>query len=99
MLPVVLSPEARAEFDEAFDWYEQQRAGLGVDFVARVQEVFDRISDSPEFYEQVFLNVRRGIVHRFPYLVLYQIEENQVLVLAVFHSKRDPKIWQTRTRM
>ena len=43
-LPVVLRPEARAEFDEAFDWYEQQRSGLGVDFVTQVQEVFDRIS-------------------------------------------------------
>lgn len=40
-LPVVLRPEARVEFDEAFDWYEQRRLGLGVDFVAQVQEVFD----------------------------------------------------------
>jgi plasmid stabilization system protein ParE len=43
-LPVVLRPEARAEFDDAFDWYEQQRPGLGVDLVAQVQEVLDRIS-------------------------------------------------------
>ena len=37
-LPVVLRPEARVEFDEAFDWYEQRRLGLGVDFVAQLQE-------------------------------------------------------------
>ena len=96
MLPVVLRPEARAEFDEAFDWYERQRHGLGEEFTARVQEVFDRIADTPEAYEQVLLGVRRGIVHRFPYQVLYQVEERQVLVLAVFHGKRDPKIWQAR---
>lgn len=47
-LPVVLRSEARAEFDEAFDWYEQQRAGLGVDFVAHVQVALDRISATPE---------------------------------------------------
>ena len=43
-LPIVLRQEARAEFDDAFDWYEQRRPGLGVDFVGQVQEVFDRIS-------------------------------------------------------
>jgi hypothetical protein len=46
-LPVVLRDEASTEFDEAFDYYEAQRAGLGVDFVARVQQVFDRISANP----------------------------------------------------
>ena len=55
-LPVVRRPEARAEFDNAFDWYEQQRPGLGV----------------------------------------YKVEPQQVVVLAVFHSSRDPKIWQAR---
>ena len=43
-LPVVLRRQARAEFDEAFDWYEEQRAGLGIEFAARVQAAFDRIS-------------------------------------------------------
>jgi hypothetical protein len=47
-LPVVLRSEARAEFDEAFDWYEQQRPGLGLDFAAQVQEVLDRIGATPE---------------------------------------------------
>jgi plasmid stabilization system protein ParE len=96
MLPFALRPEARAEFDEAFDWYEQQRPGLGVEFADSVHEVFDRIADMPQFYEQVFLEVRRGIIHRFPYQVLYQIEEHQILVLAVFHGKRNPKVWQAR---
>jgi plasmid stabilization system protein ParE len=95
-LPVVLRSEARAEFDEAFDWYEQQRPGLGVDFVMRVQEVLDRISAMPELYEQVFQDVRRGVVRRFPYSVFYKVETDQILVLAIFHSKRDPSIWQAR---
>ena len=95
-LPVVLRPEARAEFDEAFDWYEQRRPGLGADFVAQIQEVFDRISTTPELYAQIFHDVRRGVVRRFPYSVFYKIESQQVVVLAVFHSNRDPKIWQER---
>ena len=95
-LPVVLRPEARAEFDDAFDWYEQQRPGLGVDFVGQVQEVLDRISATPELYAQIFQDVRRAVVRRFPYSVLYKVEPQQVVVLAVFHSRRDPKIWQAR---
>jgi len=95
-LPVVLRPEARAEFDEAFDWYEQQQPGLGVDFTTHVQEVLDRIGATPELYAQVFQEVRRAVVRRFPYSVFYKIEPQQVVVLAVFHSRRDPKIWQAR---
>ena len=95
-LPVVLRPEARDEFDEAFDWYEQQRSGLGVDFVAQVQEVFDRISATPERYAQIFQDIRRVVVQRFPYSIFYKIESQQVVVLAVFHSRRNPKIWQAR---
>ena len=43
-LPVVLRDEVQAKFDEAFDYYEGQQAGLGVDFVVRVQQVLDRIA-------------------------------------------------------
>jgi plasmid stabilization system protein ParE len=95
-LPVVLRPEAQAEFDEAFNWYEKQRPGLGVDFAAHVQDVLDRISASPELYAQVFQDVRRAVMRRFPYSVFYKIEPQRVVVLAIFHSSRDPKTWQAR---
>jgi plasmid stabilization system protein ParE len=71
-LPVVLRPEARAEFDEAFDWYERRRPGLGVDFVAQIQDVFDRISTTPELYAQICRDVRRGVVRCLPYSVFYK---------------------------
>ena len=71
-LPVVLRPEAQAEFDEVCDWYEQRRPGLGVDFVAQIQEVFDWISTTPELYAQIFRDVRRAVVRCFPYPVFYK---------------------------
>jgi plasmid stabilization system protein ParE len=95
-LPVVLRPEARAEFDDAFDWYDGQRPGLGAEFAGLVQEILDRIAHRPHLSEQVFPTVRRAVVRRFPYSIFYQVEPHQVVVLAVFHSKRDPKIWQAR---
>jgi plasmid stabilization system protein ParE len=95
-LPIVFRPEARAEFDEAADWYEQQRAGLGADFIARVQEALDRITANPLLHQVVYQDVRRAVVQRFPFSVYYQVEPGQVVVIAVFHGRRDPAIWQGR---
>jgi plasmid stabilization system protein ParE len=95
-LRVVLRPEARAEFDDAFDWYERQSPGLGVDFVAYVQEVFNEIEMRPAVHAGIFSGVRRAIVRRFPYSVFYRFEPEQVVVPAVFHSKRNPGIWRDR---
>jgi plasmid stabilization system protein ParE len=95
-LPLVIRSRARAEFDEAFDWYEQQRAGLGIQFAESVQAVFDNISAMPEQHAPIFRDVRRALVRQFPYSVMYRIRGGRVVVLAVFHNKRDPDIWKSR---
>jgi plasmid stabilization system protein ParE len=53
-LPIVLRDEARAEFDEAFDWYEAKRAGLALEFVAEIQKVFDRIAANLLAHQEVY---------------------------------------------
>ena len=88
--------EAQDEFDEAFDYYEGQQPGLGVDFAAKVQEVFNRIGTNPQLHAVVFADVRKAVVARFPYCVFYRAEPIRVQVLAVFHNRRDPSIWQGR---
>jgi plasmid stabilization system protein ParE len=93
---VVLRDEAQAEFDEAFDWYEAQRAGLGVEFMAEVQKVFDRIAANPLIHRAVLADIRKGVVRRFPYCVFYRPHIDRVEVIAVFHTSRDPSIWQSR---
>jgi plasmid stabilization system protein ParE len=95
-LPVVLTPEAQAEFDDAFDWYENQRPGLGTVFAERVQDALDRISANPQLHATVFKDIRKAVVQRFPYSVYYRAETSRVLVIAVFHGRRDPSIWQAR---
>src|SRR3954468_21202499 len=95
-LKVVLRRQARAEFDEAFDWYESQKPGLGAEFAEHVQAVFDRISAMPELHAVVYRDIRKALVRKFPYSVFYRIKPGRVIVLAVFHGKRDPNIWKTR---
>ncbi len=96
-LPVRLLPEARAEFDDAADWYEQRRPGLGVDFIARVRVVLDQIAANPQLHAAVYGDVRKAVVPQFPYVVLYREDPAEVVVIAVFHTARDPSVWQSRT--
>jgi plasmid stabilization system protein ParE len=94
-LPVVLTPEAAAEFDKAADWYEQQ-AGLGSAFTAAVRTVLDRIGGTSLLHQVVFRDIRRGVVRRFPFSVFYRVDADRVTVIAVFDNRRDPSIWQGR---
>lgn len=95
-LPVIFRPEARAEFDDAYDWYENQRAGLGEAFADQVQLVLDRIAAALGIHAAVFGNVRKAVVVRFPYCVYYREEATRLRILSVFHTSRDPRIWQGR---
>ena len=95
-LSIRLVPEARAEFDDAANWYEQQQVGLGQDFVARVRQVLDRIATDPQLYAPIYGPVRKASVSRFPYIVLYREEPGEVVVISVFHTSRDPSTWQAR---
>lgn len=87
---------ARTEFDAAADWYEHRRRGLGAKFTVAVRRVLDRASTQPDFHPEVWRNVREALVRGFPYCIYYREEQEHLLVLAVFHTSRDPSIWRSR---
>lgn len=95
-LPIVLRDEAEQEFDDAFDWYDGRSAGLGGEFAEAVQSAFDVIAANPLVHGNVFADVRKAVVRRFPYCVFYRPHADRVEVIAVFHSGRDPSVWQDR---
>lgn len=95
-LPVVFRRMARAEFDDAADWYEQRRAGLGAAFTVAVNVILERIAAQPDCYPQVYLDVREAIVSGYPYCIYFREEPGQVVVLSVFHTSRNPAVWQSR---
>lgn len=94
---LVFRPEVREELGEAYNWYESQELGLGDDFLEQVDEALDRICQMPESYAAVYRDVRRAVIRRFPYVIYYRIISSRVIVTAVFHGRRSPKAWQTRT--
>ena len=94
---IILRPEAETELTEAFEWYEERVPGLGSAFLLAVDAVFRGIIRNPQQYPVIHKATRRALVRRFPYQVLFVIETSRVVVLAVFHVKRDPKRWQERS--
>ncbi len=93
---LLLRPEAQADLDEAYYWYEQRHEGLGADFLLCVEEGLERIRRTPELYPLVHKELRRMLIRRFPYGLFYLVEEEMIVVVAVFHASRDPKQWQSR---
>jgi plasmid stabilization system protein ParE len=93
---LTLQPEAEADLAAAFRWYESQRFGLGTEFMQCVEAVFDRIRETPQLYPVVYHSVRQALVRRFPYVVCYVDDGDDVDVIAVFHGHRDPTAWQVR---
>lgn len=92
-LPVVYRRKVGRDLAGAYGWYEEQRAGLGEEFLAAVDATFDAIERVPEMFRRVHGEVRRANVSRFPYAVFYRIDPKCVVVLTVLHTARDPKLW------
>jgi plasmid stabilization system protein ParE len=93
---VVLRPEAEAELADAVDWYESRGKGLGADLLRSVDAVIAAIQRSPEMYPNVFATVRRAMLRRFPYSLIYVVSDDRIVILACMHGRRDPHRWRER---
>ena len=88
----VLRRVAEQEFDDSIAFYESQQTGLGLEFRASVEQVFQSIADNPDRFRKVNAEVRRAVVtRRFPFVVHFLIEPERIVILSVFHTSRDPK--------
>lgn len=89
---------AQAELDEAFLWYEEQRQGLGYEFIDEVDEALKRLSYRPKAYAPIEHDVRRCLLKRFPYGVIFGLEQENdtIVVVAVGHLHREPLYWRER---
>jgi plasmid stabilization system protein ParE len=95
--PVVFTLAARAELIDAQDWYENEVVGLGQHFRAAVDAVIQRISDNPRQFPVIYKSIRRGLLRRFPYALMFVISaDGSLTVLACFNGSRDPAHWQSR---
>ena len=81
---------------DAAHFYEEQASGLGDEFLQKVESAFQDIAANPERWAVINHEVRRRLVYRFPYAILYRVEPSEVVVLAVAHLRRRPEYWMER---
>lgn len=90
-------PDAEVELNEAIEWYEAREPGLGLDFATQVHAAIQRALSFPSAWQEMSNDIRRALVHRFPYGVLYVAEPGHLLIVAVMHLHRKPGYWRQRT--
>jgi plasmid stabilization system protein ParE len=96
MRKVVFRRIAEAELDAAVAWYEEKSQGLGDRFGRAVQKLLRRIVTTPQIFAFIREDARRATVRGFPFSVIFREADDQVVVLSVSHTSRDPKIWMDR---
>ena len=89
-------PEALEEYREAARWYGNREPDLALRFVSEVEDAFRRILDDPARWRIIEEDVRRCLTHVFPYSILYTIEPDFVLIVAVAPCAREPGYWKER---
>ncbi len=85
---IVFSEGAGKDFDEITRWYKTIRIGLDLDFILCLENELEIIKREPQLYGQIKKNIRKAVLHRFPYIVYYAIEEKTIAVIAITHYKR-----------
>jgi plasmid stabilization system protein ParE len=93
---IIVRLDAEADITEAHNWYNEQTAGVGEDFIAAVDACLSRIQAHPFSYPVIRKKVRRALLQRFPYALFYLTQEDTIVIIACFHVHRDPKHWQKR---
>jgi plasmid stabilization system protein ParE len=91
-------PEALSEYEEAARYYASRQAGLELRFMASVETAVRQIADAPKRWRIMEQDVRRCLTKVFPYAILYTIETDSVLILAVMHCHREPGYWRRRVQ-
>jgi plasmid stabilization system protein ParE len=79
-------------------WYDRQRIGLGDEFLDEVAEAFVLLKEFPEAPPPIGGGFRRFLLHRFPFGLIYRIDDGEIVIVAVAHNSRRPRYWRNRMK-
>jgi plasmid stabilization system protein ParE len=96
MRRTIFRPEAEAELAEAVEWYETRGKGLGAAFIRSLEAAISAIERQPFAYPVVSGSARRAPMRRFPYSVIFVASDDEILIVACFHGRRNPQRWKDR---
>ena len=89
----VVSEDAKQDLIESEEYYNDQYFGLGFEFLSEAQTVMNRICESPETWQKIYKDVRRYYLDRFPFHIIFRIQEDYIEIIAVAHNKKRPRYW------
>ena len=89
---------AEQEFYDSQDYYEEQQTNLGDKFKSEVYNTLKRIRKFPNMFVKVNKDIRKCIINKFPFNILYSIEDDSILIIAIAHHHRNPDYWVDRIK-
>ncbi len=90
---IIFHPKAEKEYLDSVEWYEDAMIELGQEFVDEIENTINRISTNPLLFPVKKFQLREAVVKKFPFVIVFEVKqkENQVNILTVFHTSRNPK--------
>lgn len=89
---------ARAELEDAVSWYNSASAGRGDDFLNAVLDAIETIERKPDLWPYVEPPTRKYLLRAYPFNVLYEVVDEELIIVAIAHHRRRPGYWQARRR-
>ena len=89
-------PEAEKELNDSIDYYEECKTNLGLEFASEVYQTIQRTLIFPKAWQRLDTDVRRCLINRFPFGIIYYQRNNEIIILAVMQLNRKPYYWKNR---
>ncbi len=94
---LVIHDEAKVEITDAYYWYELQQPDLGEKLLEVLDDCFESITSNPKKFPKKLKNMRLAVIKDFPYVVVFEIKQNEIIIYAFFHTSRNPIKWKQRS--
>ena len=91
MYSLLIKPRAILMTKDAYDWYEVQKSGLGEEFLSELDHIYQKITSHPEYFGKIKKDYRQAALKRFPFVIIFETIKKEVVIFAVFHTRRNPK--------
>ena len=96
MFNITFHPDIEYEVRASYEWYQKQAEGLGDDLLTELEMAYQAIIEFPDTWPKFQKGCRRFLLRKFPFSVIYQIDNKTVYILAVMHNSRKPGYWTER---
>ena len=96
LFSIELSDEAEVDFDKSYEFYYEDSSKVAETFFNQINLCFENIKQNPKSFPIAHKDLRKYVVKKFPFVIYYRILDTEIQVIAIFHTSRNPEIWNER---